>query len=130
VKSISVEGHASPHPYLELHAAPESVTLLLGIATGQVSGTVDSEKGPLATQVYLTPAREFGWIFERNKTAGADGKYSFEGVPPGKYTVSIRREVHMGNAVMSERVPSDSGDTAVIEVPDGGQVTRDLKIKN
>jgi hypothetical protein len=131
VKSIMVDGQESPHPWLELRGAPETVTLLLGTAKGQVSGTVEGKKGPAAgVQVYLTPERAFGWILERNQKSAADGKYSFEGVPPGKYTVSIGREIHRGHLTMFEHTSSDSEEKASVDVPEGGRVARNLKAKD
>jgi len=116
VKSILVDGEPSPHPWLEMRAAPERVTLQLSTATGQVSGVVEGEKGPSdSAQVVLTPDRKFGWIFARKQKTDANGKYSFEGVPPGQYTVTLRNE------------PEEKDS---LDVPEGGHVTSNLKTKH
>jgi hypothetical protein len=80
--------------------------------------------------VTLTPERDFGWILERTQKTGVDGKYSFEGVPPGRYSMSIRRDINHAYRTTSEPAMSDSEERVPIDLPEGGHVTRDLKINN
>ena len=111
VKSIQVDSHDTPDRWLDLRAPPQSVTLLLATATGEISGVVEDDHGPVADLTVFLRLMGSQSPKPRLQQTGADGKYSFHGVPPGKYTVTC-------------------GQTSeTIELSEGDKVTRNLKLE-
>ena len=128
VKSIFIDGHEAPDRFLDLRASPRNVTLLLAVARGQISGIVEDSKGPVSgVTVSLSIAGESGP--PSGQQTGADGKYSFDGLAPGRYRVFVMQTISSGNLTFTGPVPSDSQNRDVIELSEGEKVTRNLKIE-
>jgi uncharacterized membrane protein YgcG len=67
-------------------ASPQAPTRKLSRPAGSVSGTVKDNTGGVIPGAAVTLSNEGGTV--RSVTAGADGSYTFRGLPPGAYTVS------------------------------------------
>jgi hypothetical protein len=98
---------------------------------GQISGMVRTTGGPAADYTaVLFPADERLWIPQSRRIqgtrAGADGAYSFRGVPSGSYLLALTDDVENGEwfdpAFLQRLAPS----ALRVSVADGERKTQDL----
>ncbi len=103
------------------HGVGGALTVRMSSATGALAGTVTDEKGPAVGAQVLLTAGDMGE--PKMVKAGAGGRYSFEGLAPGKYAVvAVRQEAGQGFAVEAYE-----GLTEGVEIRAGEKVVRDLK---
>jgi hypothetical protein len=92
------------------------LTLLLSAATGSVSGTVQA-----GTVVVLTEAGEETGFDTRQATAGPDGTYTINNLPPGSYKLVAVSDAEPDNLLGYEN------QMETVEVGTGEKVTKDLQ---
>ncbi|WP_158705011.1 carboxypeptidase regulatory-like domain-containing protein, partial [Salinibacter altiplanensis] len=75
---------------------------------GTVTGTVtDADGAPL-------PGAQIADVaFQRGTTAGPDGRYRLEGLPPGDHTLEIR---FVGHQTVVREITLNAGETATVDV--------------
>jgi hypothetical protein len=98
----------------------------------QISGEVaDVDDGPvLSPNIMVFLVAESSQVEPFRATGVKDGKYVFKGVPPGKYKV-YAADVKKRSAGTRATWPGgdpDLGAAQTLEVPEGGHVTRNLKV--
>lgn len=102
------------------------LTVLVSGASGNISGTVRDNKGPVAgAGVALTPdgeAHRYAWF----ATAGADGTYTISNVPPAKYLLLATDDDYTGILQQGKDLGDYEGIVEHIEVHDGETTTKDL----
>ena len=127
VKSMRLGSHDVEGNVVDLrYGVAGALTLLVSADTCEVSGTVSDAKGPAAgAMVGLLPQRN-------GVSSGAitddAGKYSFTGLPPGKYRLRAGNESDMELMTAPGIEPEDDEDLfATVELRAGDKITLDLK---
>lgn len=88
------------------------MTLFLSAATGSISGTVEA-----GTVVVLTG------LDERKATAGPDGTYTIDHLPPGSYQIVAVSDTEPVNLIGYENLME------TVDVGPGEKVTKDLQVR-
>ena len=88
------------------------LTLLLSAATGSISGTVQA-----GTVVVLTG------FDDRKATAGPDGTYTIDHLPPGSYQIVAVWDTEPVNLIGYENLME------TVDVGPGEKVTKDLQVR-
>jgi hypothetical protein len=106
----------------------QPLTVLVSSALGQVSGTVRRGDDPAAgARVALVPEGLEGTAFTLFTTAGADGKYSFVGIRPGKYALAALDDDDSESAVRASGLDIYRGFIEDVEVHENEKLSKDLK---
>ena len=120
-----------PAPVLDLtHGVPGTgVRVLLAVTNARLTGVVQNEKGPVAAaMVGMVPDEPFGGDVFRSAVTSADGKYSFDAVPPGKYKVFVFDRADEDTLGNGEAVGWYSKLGETVEIGEGEAATKDLKV--
>jgi protocatechuate 3,4-dioxygenase beta subunit len=110
---------------------PERVQIKISRNGAEISGEVRNEDGELVLNpnidVLLMP--EPGQRIEARGHGMSNGKYSFKGVPPGKYRIyaADNRKKALGDRIRNG--DPDSAAAESIEVVEGDRITRNLNLK-
>ena len=136
VKSIRVGETSSDGTVLNLNqgSGGAPVTVTLSSAYGEISGTVQDEKGPSAgARIVLRGgagargAQDPG--ITMNTASQADGTYGFKLVTPGTYKLLVMDESE-ARTITSDPGPDDYDERAeTVEVRPKETLTRDLKVR-
>lgn len=128
VKSIRLGQTEIDGAILDLRhgAASGQLVLMLSTIMGGVSGAVQNEEGtPTQAWLSLIPqeaiAENFSYSMIQSK---ADGTYSFDGVPPGKYKLLASEDPNGLN------FPDDDEQAEEVEIHAGEKTTKDLVVTN
>ena len=131
VKSVRLGETSSDGPALNLNQGSGGavVTVTLSSAYGEISGTVQDDKGPAAgAHVVVRDARNSQPIM-RSVASGADGTYSMKSVAPGTYQLLVLDESE-SHTITSEPGTDDFDELAeTVEVRAKEAVKRDLKVR-
>jgi protocatechuate 3,4-dioxygenase beta subunit len=107
-------------------SAGAALSVLVSSATGEISGTVSDDKGPVAgVRVALLQADAEGFTFPRLAATGEDGSYRLTGIAPGKYKLAAGGETDFQTLQALE--PDDDSPVELVEVHAADKLTRDLK---
>ena len=132
VKSVRLGETTVDGPVLNLNqgSGGAAVTVTLSSAYGEISGTVQDDKGVPAAgaHVVVRDARNNQPIM-RSVESGADGTYSMKSVAPGMYQLMVLDESE-AHTITSEPVADDFDDLGeTVEVRAKETVKRDLKVR-
>lgn len=136
VKSARVGTIESLGSVLDLRGLPGNgdLTVLLGKSSAAISGTVRDAKGPVGgVQVAMFFDNEYCSDLFELASVGADGAYSFHGVPPGKYRLlawdPARSDSYSSQDTWtSEALALYESVIEKIEVSEGDTISQDLKL--
>jgi hypothetical protein len=129
IKSIRIGSTQVDGNVLDLrYGAPgDSVTVMVSSATGNISGTVSDDKGPVsAATVLLAPEDEDSGRGNRYMSVKPDGSYSLPMIPPGKYRIGAFDEADRGQLMRGNREDYLEQMDA-IEIHGDDRITKDLK---
>ena len=130
VKSVRMGETVSEGPVVDLNQGSGGavVKVTLSSAFGEISGTVQDDKGPAAgARVMLWDMTSPG--ITMGAVSGADGTYSVKSVAPGTYKLLVVDESET-HTITSEPGADDFDERAeTVEVRPKETVTRDLKLK-
>ena len=100
--------------------------MLVSSATGEISGIVRDDKGPVAgIRVGLLLADAEPYAFPTLAASGEDGAYHLSGVAPGKYKLAVVEENDLQALWATE--PDDEKPLELVEIHAGDKLTKDLK---
>ncbi|MGD1069878.1 MAG: carboxypeptidase-like regulatory domain-containing protein [Bryobacteraceae bacterium] len=128
IKSMQLGSTAVDGAVLDLSngSGGADLTLLLSASTGSISGVIQDDAGNAANiMVVLTASDEDSDFEPRRTSAGADGKYSFENLPPGTFKLVATAEsdpATQGNNVLGYEKQMET-----VTVGIGEKVTKDLR---
>ncbi len=131
VKSVRLGETISDGPMLNLNqgSGGAAVTVTLSSAYGEISGTVQDDKGPAAGAHVAIKDKNISQPIMRNVESGADGTYSMKSVAPGTYQLLVVDESE-SHTITSEPVADDFEDLGeTVEVTAKETVKRDLKVR-
>ncbi len=131
VKSVRLGETTSDGPELNLNqgSGGAAVTVTLSSAYGEISGTVQDDKGPAAGAHVAIRDKNYSQPIMRSVESGADGTYSMKSVAPGTYQLLVVDE-SQSHTITSDPVADDFDDVAeTVEVRAKETVKRDLKVR-
>jgi hypothetical protein len=131
VKSVRLGETTSDGPVLNLSqgSGGAMVTVTLSSAYGEISGTVQDDKGPAAGAHVAVRDKNANQPIMRSVESGADGTYSMKSVAPGTYQLLVLDESE-SHKITSEPVDDDFDDLGeTVEVRAKETVKRDLKLR-
>ena len=135
IKSASVGAAASADNILDFRGLSEKgeITVELGTNGAEVSGVVRNTKGPVAgAEVVMFFNSGIGPDEFRTAYTGADGTYSFEGVPPGHYKLLASNGRVWGSGSdsswLSDVLAIYASVTENIDVMEGDKISQDLGV--
>jgi hypothetical protein len=131
VKSVRLGETTSDGPVLNLNqgSGGAMLTVTLSSAYGEISGTVQDDKGPAAGAHVAIRDKNVSQPIMRSVESGADGTYSMKSVAPGMYQLMVVDESE-SHKITSEPVADDFDDLGeTVEVRAKETVKRDLKLR-
>jgi hypothetical protein len=131
VKSVRLGETTSDGPVLNLNqgSAGAVATVTLSSAYGEISGTVQDDKGPAAGAHVAVRDKNNSQPIMRSVESGADGTFSMKSVAPGVYQLLVVDESE-SHKITSEPVADDFDDLGeTVEVRAKETVKRDLQLR-
>jgi large repetitive protein len=131
VKTIRLGETTGDGPVLNLNqgSGGAAVTVTLSSAYGEISGTVQDDKGPAAGAHVAIRDKRNSQPVMRSVASGADGTYSMTSVAPGMYQLLVVDESE-SHTITSEPGTDDFDEMAeTVEVRAKETVKRDLKVR-
>ena len=106
-------------------AAGAPLSVLVSSATGEISGVVRDDKGPVAAMVGIVAADADMYSFPMMVNSGEDGAYRIAGIAPGKYKLAAIEDNDIQR--LRSRDPEDDDAVELIEIRAADKLTKDLK---
>jgi hypothetical protein len=130
VKSVRQGPMEMPNQILDVRQGPSGpVAITLNPRGARISGIVSDLKGAVAeASVGLVGEEPVGFDFFRTSRTGADGAYSFHGLPPGTYRVFVFDSEDYEHLRKNRALPFYANPVEKIEVAEGDNISRDLKL--
>jgi hypothetical protein len=131
VKSVRLGETTGDGPVLNLNqgSGGAAVTVTLSSAYGEISGTVQDDKGPAAGAHVAIRDKNISQPIMRSVESGADGTYSMKSVAPGMYQLLVVDESE-SHTITSEPVADDFDDLGeTVEVRAKETAKCDLKVR-
>ena len=131
VKSVRLGETTGDGPVLNLNqgSGGAAVTVTLSSAYGEISGTVQDDKGLAAGAQVVLRDKRYNQPIMRSVASGADGTYTMKSVAPGMYQLLVVDESE-SHTITSEPVADDFDDLGeTVEVRAKETVKRDLRVR-
>jgi hypothetical protein len=111
-------------------AAGGTLTLVVSAATGDVSGTVSDEKGPVTRAMIALLQADWdgtGPSASRFAASKPDGTYHIGSIPPGKYRIAAADEADRTLLTRGGNLEDYADVVETIEIHANDKLTKDLK---
>jgi protocatechuate 3,4-dioxygenase beta subunit len=111
-------------------AAGGTLTLVVSAATGDVSGTVNDEKGPVTRAMIALLQADWdgtGPSASRFAASKPDGTYHIGSIPPGKYRIAAADEADRTLLTRGGNLEDYADVVETIEIHANDKLTKDLK---
>jgi len=137
ISKLQLDGTAVSGEVLDLSQGPRSSKIKVTVSAdgAQISGALLDKEGnklPITLAFVLLvddPSKlELNGNPEHRARVGADGKYSFHGIRPGKYRLLAIDQFHTPNIDNPEVVKKLAAAAEEFEIKAGDRVTKDLKV--